>query len=126
MAGLSISPNHRPRILPGCPTRGHRPGHRDRWRRLASEPSGCICVAAVVLIALIIFMIPALEAASSSDRVRHRGRGTLGAGGRRFQFGTRAFVVPYGTFSDQRGTLPAQRQYSPHSTPDREWRPKIR
>jgi len=30
--------------------------------------------------------------------------GTLGAGGRRFQFGTRAFVTPYGTFSDQRGT----------------------
>jgi hypothetical protein len=54
MAGLSISPNHRPRILPGCPTRGNRPGHRDRWRRLdvlASEPFGCICVGAVVLIA---------------------------------------------------------------------------
>jgi 8-hydroxy-5-deazaflavin:NADPH oxidoreductase len=43
-----------------------------------------------------------------------------------FQFGTRTFVMPYGTFSDQRGTLPAQRQYSPHSTPDRDWRPKIR
>ena len=42
------------------------------------------------------------------------------------QFGTCAFVMPYGTFSDQRGTLPAQRQYSPHSTPDRDWRPKIR
>jgi hypothetical protein len=67
MVGLSISPNHRPRILAGCPTRGNRPGHRDRWRRLdvlASEPSGSICVAAVVLLALIIFMIPALEAAS--------------------------------------------------------------
>ena len=30
--------------------------------------------------------------------------GTLGTGGRRFQFGTRAFVSPYGAFSDQRGT----------------------
>jgi predicted dinucleotide-binding enzyme len=30
--------------------------------------------------------------------------GTLGSGGRRFQFGTRAFVTPYDTFSDQRGT----------------------
>ena len=30
--------------------------------------------------------------------------GTLGGGGRRFQFGTRAFVALYGTFSDQRGT----------------------
>jgi hypothetical protein len=42
-------------------------GHRDRRRRLdvlASEPSGYICVAAVALITLIIFMIPALEAAS--------------------------------------------------------------
>jgi hypothetical protein len=29
--------------------------------------------------------------------------GTLGAGGRRFQFGSRAFVSPYGTFSDERG-----------------------
>ena len=28
---------------------------------------------------------------------------TLGAGGRRFQFGTGACVTPYGTFSDQRG-----------------------
>ena len=40
-----------------------------------SEPSGCICVAAVVLIALIIFMIPALEAASwnagRAPRVTH-------------------------------------------------------
>jgi len=36
--------------------------------------------------------------------------GTLGSGGRRFQFGTRAFVTRYDTFSDQRGTLPAQRQ----------------
>jgi hypothetical protein len=26
MAGLSISPNHRPRILPGCSTRGTDPG----------------------------------------------------------------------------------------------------
>jgi hypothetical protein len=52
--------------------------------------------------------------------------GTLGSGGRRFQFGTRALVTPHDTFSDQRGTLPAQRQYSPHSTPDRDWRPKIR
>ena len=67
MARLSISPNHRPRILPGCPARGNRPGHRDRWRRLdvlASEPSGCICVAAVVLIAFLTVMLPALEAAS--------------------------------------------------------------
>jgi hypothetical protein len=32
--------------------------------------------------------------------------GTLGAGGRRLQFGTRACVTPYGTFSDQRG-IPA-------------------
>ena len=32
--------------------------------------------------------------------------GTLGTGGRRFQFGTRACVTPYGTFSDQRG-IPA-------------------
>ena len=30
--------------------------------------------------------------------------GTLGSGGRRFQFGTRAFVAPYGALSDQRGT----------------------
>ena len=30
--------------------------------------------------------------------------GTLGTGGRRFQFGTRAFVAPYGKFSDQRGS----------------------
>ena len=30
--------------------------------------------------------------------------GALGSGGRRFQFGTRAFVAPYGTFNDQRGT----------------------
>lgn len=30
--------------------------------------------------------------------------GTLGSGGRRFQFGTRAFVAPYGGLSDQRGT----------------------
>jgi hypothetical protein len=52
--------------------------------------------------------------------------GALGSGGRRFQFGTRAFVTPYDTFSDKRGTLPAQRQYSPHSTPDRDRRPKIR
>ena len=29
--------------------------------------------------------------------------GTLGSGGRLFQFGTRAFVTPYDTFSDQRG-----------------------
>jgi predicted dinucleotide-binding enzyme len=29
--------------------------------------------------------------------------GTLGSGGRRFQFGTRAFVAPYGTLSDPRG-----------------------
>jgi len=29
--------------------------------------------------------------------------GTLGSGGRRFQFGTRAFVAPYGGLSDQRG-----------------------
>ena len=50
----------------------------------------------------------------------------LGSGGRRFQFGTRAFVTPYDTFSDQEGTLPAQRQYSPRSTPDRDWRRKIR
>jgi hypothetical protein len=48
---------------------------------------------------------------------------TLGSGGHRFQFGTRAFVTPYDTFSDQPGTRPAQRQYS---TPDRDWRPKIR
>jgi hypothetical protein len=26
MAGLSISPNHRPRILPGCPTWAPTPG----------------------------------------------------------------------------------------------------
>jgi hypothetical protein len=53
MAGLSISSNHRPRILPGCSTRGTDPGTRDRWRRLdvlAPEPFGCIRVAAVVLI----------------------------------------------------------------------------
>jgi 8-hydroxy-5-deazaflavin:NADPH oxidoreductase len=30
--------------------------------------------------------------------------GTLGSGGRRFQFGRRAFVAPYGRFSDERGT----------------------
>jgi hypothetical protein len=30
--------------------------------------------------------------------------GTLGSGGRRFQFGSRAFVTPYGTFSDQQGS----------------------
>jgi predicted dinucleotide-binding enzyme len=30
--------------------------------------------------------------------------GTLGSGGRRFQFGRRAFVAPYGGLSDQRGT----------------------
>jgi predicted dinucleotide-binding enzyme len=30
--------------------------------------------------------------------------GALGTGGRRFEFGSRAFVSPYGTFSDQRGT----------------------
>ena len=30
--------------------------------------------------------------------------GTLGSGGRRFQFGTRAFVSPYGGLSDERGT----------------------
>ncbi len=30
--------------------------------------------------------------------------GPLGSGGRRFQFGTRAFVAPYGGLSDQRGT----------------------
>jgi len=30
--------------------------------------------------------------------------GALGAGDRHFQFGTRAFVTPYDTFSDQRGT----------------------
>jgi 8-hydroxy-5-deazaflavin:NADPH oxidoreductase len=30
--------------------------------------------------------------------------GTLGSGGRRFQFGTRAFVAPYGGLRDQRGT----------------------
>jgi hypothetical protein len=28
--------------------------------------------------------------------------GTLGSGGRHLQFGTRAFVTPYNTFSDQR------------------------
>ena len=50
----------------------------------------------------------------------------LGSGGRRFQFGTLGFVTPHDTFSDKPGTLPAQRQYSPHSTPDRDWRPKIR
>jgi hypothetical protein len=43
-----------------------------------------------------------------------------------FPVRSRAFVTPYDTFSDQRGTVPAQRQYSPHSTPDRDWRPKIR
>jgi hypothetical protein len=41
-----------------------------------------------------------------------------------FPVRSRAFVTPYDTFSDQRA-LPAQRQYSPHSTPDRDWRPKI-
>jgi 8-hydroxy-5-deazaflavin:NADPH oxidoreductase len=30
--------------------------------------------------------------------------GMLGSGGRRFQVGTRAFVAPYGMFSDERGT----------------------
>ncbi len=30
--------------------------------------------------------------------------GMLGSGGRRFQFGTRAFVAPYATFNDQRCT----------------------
>jgi predicted dinucleotide-binding enzyme len=30
--------------------------------------------------------------------------GALGSGGRRFQFGTRAFVAPYGTLSDEQGT----------------------
>jgi len=30
--------------------------------------------------------------------------GPLGSGGPRFQFGTRAFVAPYGTLSDPRGT----------------------
>jgi hypothetical protein len=30
--------------------------------------------------------------------------GPLGAGGRRFQFGTRAFGAPYGGLRDQRGT----------------------
>jgi hypothetical protein len=30
--------------------------------------------------------------------------GTLGSGGQRFQFGSRAFVAPYGAFSDERGT----------------------
>jgi predicted dinucleotide-binding enzyme len=30
--------------------------------------------------------------------------GALGSGGRRFQFGTRAFVAPYGTLGDERGT----------------------
>jgi hypothetical protein len=30
--------------------------------------------------------------------------GTLGTGGRRFQFGTRAFVAPYGMLSNERGT----------------------
>jgi predicted dinucleotide-binding enzyme len=30
--------------------------------------------------------------------------GALGRGGRRFQFGTRAFVSPYGAFNDERGT----------------------
>jgi predicted dinucleotide-binding enzyme len=30
--------------------------------------------------------------------------GSLGSGGRRFQFGTRAFVSPYGGLSDERGT----------------------
>ena len=30
--------------------------------------------------------------------------GPLGPGGRRFQFGTRAFVAPYGGLGDQRGT----------------------
>ncbi len=30
--------------------------------------------------------------------------GALGPGGRRFQFGTRAFVSPYGGLSDERGT----------------------
>lgn len=30
--------------------------------------------------------------------------GPLGSGGRRFKFGTRAFVAPYGMFNDQRGT----------------------
>ncbi len=29
---------------------------------------------------------------------------TLGSGGRLFQFGTRAFVAPYGGLSDERGT----------------------
>jgi hypothetical protein len=31
--------------------------------------------------------------------------GTLGSGGRRFQFGTPAFVSPYGGLSDEQGTL---------------------
>jgi 8-hydroxy-5-deazaflavin:NADPH oxidoreductase len=38
--------------------------------------------------------------------------GPLDSGGRRFQFGTRAFVAPYGGLSDQRGTpagVPAMR-----------------
>jgi 8-hydroxy-5-deazaflavin:NADPH oxidoreductase len=30
--------------------------------------------------------------------------GTLGSGGQHFQFGTRAFVAPYGGLSDERGT----------------------
>ncbi|HEY4864771.1 MAG TPA: hypothetical protein VIK45_04600 [Candidatus Dormibacteraeota bacterium] len=30
--------------------------------------------------------------------------GTLRSGGHRFEFGTRAWVAPYGSFSDPRGT----------------------
>jgi hypothetical protein len=30
--------------------------------------------------------------------------GLLGTGGRRFQFGSSAFVTPYGGLSDERGT----------------------
>ena len=33
--------------------------------------------------------------------------GTLGSGGPPFQFGTRAFVTPYDTFSDRGVPLPA-------------------
>jgi predicted dinucleotide-binding enzyme len=44
--------------------------------------------------------------------------GTLGTGGRPFQFGTLALVAPYGPFSDQRVPRPARPQYGPPSAPD--------
>ena len=61
----SLQSKHRPRTVPRLPHRGTDPGTATGGEDstfLRRSRHGGICLAAVVLIALIIFMIPALVA----------------------------------------------------------------